>query len=72
MLPLAAIATSLFAVVSAYPMFRLRGATSPSGLGCAEMMRILTLNNEWLGAGGGMPLEALSSFDRWTRNAGIY
>jgi branched-chain amino acid transport system permease protein len=36
------------------------------------MLRILTLNSEWLGAGGGMPLEALASFDRWTRNAGVY
>ena len=32
----------------------------------------LTLNSEWLGAGGGMPLDALSGFDRWTRNAGVY
>jgi branched-chain amino acid transport system permease protein len=30
----------------------------------AEMLRILTLNSEWLGAGGGMPLEVLASFDR--------
>ena len=73
MLPLAAIATGLFAAVSAYPVFRLRGAHFAVGTWVlAEMLRILTLNNEWLGAGGGMPLEALGTFDRWTRNAGVY
>ncbi|MDN8618251.1 branched-chain amino acid ABC transporter permease [Variovorax ginsengisoli] len=73
MLPLAAVAAGLFAIVSAYPMFRLSGAHFAVGTWVlAEMLRILTLNGEWLGAGGGMPLEALGSFDRWTRNAGVY
>jgi branched-chain amino acid transport system permease protein len=73
MLPLATAATALFALLSALPMFRLSGAHFAVGTWVlAEMLRILTLNNEWLGAGGGMPLEALGSFDRWTRNAGVY
>jgi branched-chain amino acid transport system permease protein len=73
MLPLAAMATGLFAAISAIPMFRLSGAHFAVGTWVlAEMLRILTLNSEWLGAGGGMPLEALSTFDRWSRNAGIY
>ncbi|KAI1693393.1 branched-chain amino acid transport system / permease component domain-containing protein [Ditylenchus destructor] len=73
MLPLATAATALFALLSALPMFRLSGAHFAVGTWVlAEMLRILTLNNEWLGAGGGMPLEALASFDRWTRNAGVY
>jgi branched-chain amino acid transport system permease protein len=36
------------------------------------MMRILVLNTPSLGAGAGMPLEAISGYDRWTRNAGVY
>jgi len=73
MLPLATAAAALFALISALPMFRLSGAHFAVGTWVlAEMLRILTLNNEWLGAGGGMPLEALGSFDRWTRNAGVY
>lgn len=73
MLPAAALLTALFAALSAYPMFRLSGAHFAVGTWVlAEMLRILSLNAEWLGAGAGMPLEALSSFDRWTRNAGVY
>jgi branched-chain amino acid transport system permease protein len=73
MLPLATAATALFTLLSALPMFRLSGAHFAVGTWVlAEMLRILTLNSEWLGAGGGMPLEALASFDRWTRNAGVY
>ncbi|MDN6882426.1 branched-chain amino acid ABC transporter permease [Variovorax sp. CAN2819] len=73
MLPLAVAVTALFALLSALPMFRLGGAHFAVGTWVlAEMLRILTLNSEWLGAGGGMPLEALASFDRWTRNAGVY
>jgi branched-chain amino acid transport system permease protein len=73
MLPLATAATALFTLLSALPMFRLSGAHFAVGTWVlAEMLRILTLNSEWLGAGGGMPLEALASFDRWMRNAGVY
>lgn len=73
MLPVAAGACALFALVSALPMFRLSGAHFAVGTWVlAEMLRIGALNTEWLGAGGGMPLEALGSFDRWTRNAGVY
>jgi branched-chain amino acid transport system permease protein len=72
-LPLAAACSALFALVSAWPMFRLNGAYFAVGSWVlAEMMRILTLNSEWLGAGAGMPLEAMTEFDRWTRNAGVY
>jgi branched-chain amino acid transport system permease protein len=73
MLPVAGICCALFALLSAWPMFRLRGAHFAVGTWVvAEMLRILALNSEWLGAGGGMPLEAMSEFDRWTRNAGVY
>ncbi|MEP6720310.1 MAG: branched-chain amino acid ABC transporter permease [Variovorax sp.] len=73
MLPLATLATALFAIASAWPLFRLSGAHFAVGTWVlAEMLRILTLNSDWLGAGGGMPLVALGSFDRWTRNAGVY
>jgi branched-chain amino acid transport system permease protein len=73
MLPAAGLVTALFALVSAVPMFRLSGAHFAVGTWVlAEMLRIGALNSDWLGAGGGMPLEALSSYDRWTRNAGVY
>ena len=73
MLPAAAACTALFAFASAWPMFRLSGAYFAVGTWVvAEMMRILTLNTPWLGSGAGMPLDAMSSFDRWTRNAGVY
>jgi branched-chain amino acid transport system permease protein len=72
-LPLAVAVTALFALVSALPMFRLGGAHfAVATWVLAEMLRILALNTEWLGAGGGMPLDALGSLDRWTRNAGVY
>lgn len=73
MLPLAGCCCAVFAVLSAWPMFRLSGAYFAVGTWVvAEMMRILTLNTEWLGAGAGMPLDAMGNFDRWTRNAGVY
>jgi branched-chain amino acid transport system permease protein len=73
LLPVAGIFAALFALVSAWPMFRLSGAYFAVGTWVlAEMMRILTLNAPWLGAGAGMPLDAMSGFDRWTRNAGVY
>ena len=73
LLPAAAVFAAIFALVSAWPMFRLGGAYFAVGTWVlAEMMRILTLNSPWLGAGGGMPLEAMSDIDRWTRNAGVY
>ena len=73
LLPAAAVFAAVFALVSAWPMFRLSGAYFAVGTWVlAEMMRILTLNSPWLGAGGGMPLEAISDIDRWTRNAGVY
>jgi len=72
-LPAAAACSALFAFASAWPMFRLNGAYFAVGTWVvAEMMRILAQNTSWLGAGAGMPLEAMSNFDRWTRNAGVY
>lgn len=72
-LPLAGAATATFSAISLYPMSRLTGAHFAVGTWVlAEMLRIGTLNSEWLGAGAGMPLEALASFDRWTRNSGVY
>jgi len=73
LLPAAAVFAATFALISAWPMFRLSGAHFAVGTWVlAEMMRILTLNSPSLGAGGGMPLEAMGDFDRWTRNAGVY
>lgn len=72
-LPLATLASGLFALASAWPMFRLSGAYFAVGTWVlAEVVRIAVLNSERLGAGGGMPLEAMSQFDRFTRNAGVY
>lgn len=72
-LPAAAGCSALFALLSAWPMFRLSGAYFAVGTWVvAEMMRILAQNTSWLGAGAGMPLDAMSNFDRWTRNAGVY
>ena len=72
-LPIAVAVGTLFALVSALPMLRLSGAHfAVATWVLAEMLHILTLNSEWVGAGGGMPLEALAAFDRWTRNAGVY
>jgi branched-chain amino acid transport system permease protein len=73
LLPVAGVFAAGFAVISAWPMFRLTGAHFAVGTWVlAEMMRILALNTEWLGAGAGMPLEAMGEFDRWTRNAAVY
>ena len=72
-LPLATCSAALFALVFAWPMFRLSGAYFAVGTWVvAELMRIAAINTEWLGAGGGMPLLAMGGFDRWTRNAGVY
>jgi branched-chain amino acid transport system permease protein len=72
-LPVAVLASGLFALASAWPMFRLSGAYFAVGTWVlAELMRIAVLNSEWLGAGGGMPLEAMAQFDRFQRNAGVY
>jgi branched-chain amino acid transport system permease protein len=73
MLPAGAACSAIFALISAWPMFRLSGAYFAVGTWVvAEMMRILAQNTPWLGAGAGMPLDAMSNFDRWTRNAGVY
>jgi branched-chain amino acid transport system permease protein len=72
-LPVAGVFAAVFAAISALPMFRLSGAHFAVGPWVlAEMMRILTLNTASLGAGAGMPLEVMSEFDRWTRNAAVY
>ena len=72
-LPLATGCTVLAALVSAWPMFRLSGAYFAVGTWVlAELVRIAVLNTGWLGAGAGMPLEAIGSFDRWPRNAYVY
>jgi branched-chain amino acid transport system permease protein len=73
MLPMAGLASTLFALLSAWPMFRLSGAYFAVGTWVlAELLRIGAVNSPWLGAGGGMPLEAIRQFDRITRNAGVY
>jgi len=72
-LPVAALCSALFSGVVALPLFRLRGAHFAVGTWVvAEMLRILVLNCDWLGAGGGMPLEAMTELSRWNRNAGVY
>lgn len=72
-LPLAMAVTALFAAVVALPMFRLSGAHFAVGTWVlAELMRILVLNSETLGAGGGMPLSTLGDFNRTERNLGTY
>ncbi len=72
-LPLAAVVTAAFAAVSALPLFRLSGPYfAVATWVLAEVLRIGATNSPWLGAGGGMPLDALSGFDRATRNAGVY
>lgn len=72
-LPLAGAGSALFALISAWPMFRLSGAHFAVGTWVlAEMLRIGALNSEGLGAGAGMPLEMISSFSRDERNAGVY
>lgn len=72
-LPLAVAVTAVFAAVTALPMFRLTGAHFAVGTWVlAELMRILVLNTDVLGAGGGMPLSGLSGFSRAQRNMGTY
>ncbi len=72
-LPLATACTAVTALISAWPMFRLSGAYFAVGTWVlAEITRIAVLNTGWLGAGAGMPLEMISSFDRWSRNANVY
>ena len=72
-LPFATVCTAVTALVSAWPMFRLSGAYFAVGTWVlAEITRIAVLNTGWLGAGAGMPLEMISSFDRWSRNAYVY
>lgn len=72
-LPLAAAASGLFALASAWPMFRLSGAHFAVGSWVlAELLRITALNSDTLGAGGGMPLLAIREFSREARNAGVY
>jgi branched-chain amino acid transport system permease protein len=72
-LPLAAAAAAAFALLTAWPMFRLSGAHFAVGTWVlAELVRIAVLNTEALGAGGGLPLETLRDFTRAQRNAGVY
>ena len=72
-LPVAAAVAALFALITAWPMFRLRGAHFAVGTWVlAELMRIGVLNSETLGAGGGMPLTTLGEFTRAERNAAAY
>ena len=72
-LPLAAAAAAAFALLTAWPMFRLSGAHFAVGTWVlAELVRIAVLNTEALGAGGGLPLETLRDFTRVQRNAGVY
>lgn len=72
-LPLSAVAAALFALLTAWPMFRLSGAHFAVGTWVlAELVRIAVLNTEWLGAGAGLPLETLRDFTRGQRNAGVY
>lgn len=72
-LPLAGAASALFALLFAWPMFRLSGAYFAVGTWVlAELMRIIALNTQWLGAGAGMPLTAMGEFGRFERNAWVY
>ncbi|MGQ2924256.1 MAG: ABC transporter permease subunit [Hydrogenophaga sp.] len=72
-LPLAGAVSAAFALVFAWPMFRLSGAYFAVGTWVlAELMRIIALNTTWLGAGAGMPLTAMGDFGRFERNAWVY
>lgn len=72
-LPIATMCTAAAAVASAWPMFRLTGPYFAVGTWVlAELARIAVLNIGWLGAGAGMPLDMIGSFDRWSRNAYVY
>lgn len=73
LLPLAALGAAVFALIVAWPMFRLSGAHFAVGTWVvAEMMRIAALNSESVGAGGGIALSTLRAFSREERNLGIY
>jgi len=72
-LPLAAVTSAIFAALSALPLLRLSGPyLAVATWVLAEVLRIGALNSPWLGAGGGLPLEAIREFDRAARNAGTY
>lgn len=72
-LPLAGAVSAMFALLFAWPMFRLSGAYFAVGTWVlAELMRIVALNTPWLGAGAGMPLTAMGGFGRFERNAWVY
>ncbi len=65
--------TGLLAAVFTPLLFRLRGAYFAIGTWVlSEMLRIASLNSEWLGAGAGMNLETVGDMDRWVRAAGAY
>lgn len=73
LLPIAACSAALFALITAWPMFRLSGAHFAVGTWVmAEMLRIGALNSDALGAGGGIALTTLRVFSRDERNAAIY
>lgn len=73
LLPMAPVAAALFALLTAWPMFRLSGAHFAVGTWVmAEMLRIGALNSETVGAGGGIALTTLRAFSRDERNLGIY
>ncbi|MEZ5702722.1 MAG: branched-chain amino acid ABC transporter permease [Burkholderiaceae bacterium] len=64
---------ALFALITALPMLRLSGAHFAVGTWVlAELMRIGVLNADFLGAGGGLPLDGMAGFARGARNAGVY
>jgi branched-chain amino acid transport system permease protein len=72
-LPLAAILSAIFALISAWPMFRLSGAYfAVATWVLAELLRIGALNSDVVGAGAGMPLTTIREFSREARNAGVY
>lgn len=72
-LPVSAAGAALFALLTAWPMFRLSGAHFAVGTWVlAELVRIAVLNTDALGAGGGLPLETLRDFSRAQRNSGVY
>jgi branched-chain amino acid transport system permease protein len=73
LLPVAPAVAALFALLTAWPMFRLSGAHFAVGTWVmAEMLRIGALNNDTVGAGGGIALTTLRAFSRDERNLGIY
>ncbi|SAK79599.1 leucine/isoleucine/valine transporter permease subunit [Caballeronia fortuita] len=72
-LPIAGLASAAFALLSAWPMFRLSGPNFAVGTWVlAEVLRIGAQNCDWLGGSGGLPLMAMREFSRETRNFGAY